>query len=133
MTTLSLLVAMLAAIPLVVEAQDMRPGRYKTVARMEIPGSMMETVNDEICVTRDNIDEFLARLGGDKDPECKIADLERGPGAISYKVICVHPGATTVHETNGKFSSDSFDFNLSPKNEKAMKLNIKGTRIGECK
>jgi Protein of unknown function (DUF3617) len=119
------------ALPLASQAQEMRPGHYKMTITTEIQGTKMPTMPEEDCVTKGDIDEGLARLG--KDAECKPSDIKRGAGTIAYKVTCVDLGKTSYGQTNGKYTADTFDFNMVIKEPLAMKMHVKGTRSGECK
>lgn len=129
----ALLILTLAAIPLAAGAQEMRPGRYKTSTRMEAPGRSLPPVNNEDCVTKRDIDEGLARFNGDEEAQCKATDIKRGAGTISYKVTCVEEGNKSSGEVNGKFTADSFDYNMVVNKPKPVTINVRGTRVGECK
>ena len=141
MTLLPARLALVVAVALVgasltASAQEMRPGRYKTTMKVEGAGQSLPVHVDEDCVTQRDIDEGLARLRGDEEAQCKQSDMKRGPGSVSYKMTCVDEGRKSTGEASGKFSADSFDFNMTLDNPQAggkpMRVNIRGTRVGEC-
>jgi hypothetical protein len=91
----------------------------------------MKPMPDEDCFTRKDIDDGLARATA-KDSTCKASDIKRGPGTIAYNMTCVEDGKKSTGTMAGKFTADSFDFNMTMSNPGA-KVNVKGTRVGECK
>jgi hypothetical protein len=123
----------IASIPIAAGAQEMRPGRYKTITRMEAPGRSLPPINNEDCVTKRDVDEGLARFQGDEESQCKASDIKRGAGTISYRMTCTEEGKKSTGEVNGKFTADSFDFNMVVNKVQTVKINVRGTRVGECK
>ena len=135
---LALLLALsLAGASLTAFAQEMRPGRYQTTLTTERAGQSVPANQDEDCVTQRDIDDSLARLRGDEEAQCKQSDIKRGPGTISYKMICVDEGRKYTGEASGKFTADSFVFNITLNSPQAggkpMRVNIRGNRIGDCR
>ena len=131
-----LLAVALGGASLTAAAQEMRPGRYKTALTMEMAGQSRPPQLHEDCVTQRDIDDGLARLRGDEEAQCKQSDVKRGPGTISYKMACVDEGRKSTGEASGKFGADSFDLTLTLNSPQAggkpMRVNIRGTRVGEC-
>jgi hypothetical protein len=128
-----LLATALASLPAM--SQEMRPGKYKTVTKMDMGGRAMPPQQDEDCVTKADIDEGLARMGHDKEATCKPSDIKRGPGTASYKVTCAEDGVKTTGEADIRMTPDSFDFNMTMKTPQMgpVKANVRGTRMGECR
>ncbi len=109
-------------------AQELRPGLYQQETRI---GTGRAEPSRE-CVTKKDIDEGLVNIGADKDDGCKPAGVKRGPGRVSYRMVCAE-GTT---EVQGTYSADSYEWvaTASPKGGGGpVRMVTRGKRIGECK
>lgn len=128
---LALLAAALCLACLPATAQEMRPGQYKTITTSSMGG---KPIQDADCVTKADIDQGLARMGQDKDSNCKATDIKRGPGTASYKLTCAEDGMKSTGDADIRMTADSFDYTIAMKGPMGpMKINVRGTRVGDCR
>jgi hypothetical protein len=118
-------------------AQDPRPGKYRSTMKSDMPGMAGKPMVDEDCISKKESDDGLTRLGIEKDTQCKVLDLKRTPGQVSYRLECVEDGRKSTVQANGKLAADAFDFTLvmtsAQMGPKPVTMNIQGKRIGDCK
>jgi hypothetical protein len=126
-----ILLAAALAIPAYAMADAMQPGLYR--ATIESPGEKPEKKED--CITQKDIDEGLTGLSGERSASCKVQDMKRGSGSVSYRSTCEEDGTKATTQVNGTFTRDSFDLNfaMSVNADPPIKFHMVGKRIGECK
>jgi len=133
----ALCVGFLCVVATTAMAQDPRPGKYRSTMKSDMPGMAGKPMVDEDCISKKEFEDGLTRLGIEKDTQCKVLDLKRAPGQVSYRLECVEDGRKSTVQANGKLAADAFDFTLVMTNAqmgpKPVTVNIQGKRIGECK
>lgn len=115
------------------DAQELRPGLYRQETVVNLPGAAARPQASQECVTKKDIDDGLVRLGQDKDDPCKVSDVKRGPGRVSYRTTC--EDSTT--QVEGTYTADAYEFtiNATPRGGggKAVRAVTRGKRTGDCK
>ena len=126
-----ILLAAALSFPAYAMAQAMQPGLYR--GTVESPGEKPE--KKEECITQKDIDEGLSGLNADSGASCKVQDMKRGPGSVSYRTVCADAGTKATTQVKGTFTRDSFDMDLamSVNADPPIKFHITGKRIGECR
>ena len=116
-------------------AAEMQPGMYATTATMELPGAAPKTFQDKDCITEKDLAGGLTRIGIESDTDCKVQNLVKGGGKISYRLQCEEDGKKQVSDVAGTYTADSFDFAIkaSGDNTPYKSMRVKGKRIGACK
>lgn len=131
------LVLLLLAFPLAATAQDLRPGRYRATMTSDLPALAGKPMVDEDCITQKDIDEGLAKVGIEKNSDCKVSALKRSPGRVSYQMTCEQDGMKSTGSVTGTFGGDAYDFTVVSTGPqfggKAMRMRIVGKRVGECR
>jgi hypothetical protein len=126
--------AILAAlVPAAAAAEDLQPGQYRATVTSDIPGDKPNT--DTHCVTQKDIDSGLQNVGSEKDPSCKTLDFKRGPGSVSYRMVCTGNGQPPTTQVAGTFTRDTFDMKIQMQVEpkgKPNNIRMVGKRIGAC-
>jgi hypothetical protein len=114
-------------------AQELKPGLYRQETVMNAPGVPARPLASQECVTKKDIDDGLVRLGQDKDDPCKVSDVKRGPGRVSYRMAC-EDSATQVE---GTYTADTYEFTINavPRagGGKTVRVVTRGKRAGDCK
>ena len=124
---------LVALVPAAAAAEDLQPGQYQTTITSDIPGDKTKT--DSHCVTQKDVDSGMTQLGVEKEQGCKTRDFKRGPGSVSYRVVCESGGQSNSMQMAGTFTRDTFDMKmqmqLDPKG-KPNTIRMVGKRIGAC-
>ena len=124
---------LLALLPAAAAAEDLQPGQYQTTITSDIPGDKTKT--DSHCVTQKDVDSGLTQLGVEKEQGCKTHDFKRGPGSVSYRVVCGSGAESNSMQMAGTFTRDTFDMKMQMQLEPKAKPNtihMVGKRIGAC-
>ena len=116
-------------------AQEMQPGTYETSVTIEMLNGPPGSFQDKDCVTAKEIAEGLTKIGIESDAECKVENLVKGGGKISYRLLCQEDGQKQIAAVSGTYRSDAFEFAVKPetRNTRFKSLRIKGRRVGICK
>jgi hypothetical protein len=91
---------------------------------------------DEDCVTQQDINDGLTKVGIEKDSSCKVENFKRSPGKVSFRQVCAENGSKSTNDVTGTMSGDAFDFqiisNSAQMGNKSFRTRIVGKRIGNC-
>jgi len=127
----------LGLLPAAVLAADnaMQPGMWEYQMKMEMPGMPMQMPPQTFqhCMTKQDVDKGeYGRNPRDKS-DCKVANMKRDPGKVSYDVVCTGEHAGKGH----------FDFTMTPTTltgggtmdmeGHSMKQTFSAKRVGDCK
>jgi hypothetical protein len=131
------IVLLLAAPVLAAQAQELKPGKYDIEFTSDLPALAGRKVKESECLTKKDIDGGLLKLGVDPDNKsCKVSDLRRSPGKVSFRVACTQEGRTSTGEASATYGADSFDFsvvNRTALQDKPFTHRKVGKRAGDCK
>ncbi len=125
------------AVPLAAGAQDLRPGQYRTTTTVDVPELTGKPMVEEDCITQKEIDEGLSKFGIEKDSGCKVSNLKRSPGKVSYRSECNEEGMKSTSTVSGTMGGDAFDFAVATTSKlsggKPIRARIVGKRVGTCR
>jgi hypothetical protein len=127
--------ALALASPLVASADDLQPGKYRQTMTSDMPGAGNKPLSGEECITQEDIDSGMSKVGLEQDTECKVLDLKRGAGSVSYRMRCEDEGKVSTAETQGTFTRDSYDFRIvwhAAGSTKSTTMRVVGKRVGAC-
>jgi len=131
------LLLVVVALPLAVAAQDLRPGQYRTTTTTDLPEMAGKPMVEEECVTQKDVDEGLSKIGIEKESGCKVSNMKRSPGKMSYQIACQEGGMKSAGNVSGSMGADAFDFVVEMRGAqtggKPMRTRIVGKRLGNCK
>jgi hypothetical protein len=119
----------------IASAQDMQPGMYSQNISLEPASGPARNFQDKECLTPKDVSDGLTRIGIESDTECKVQNLVKGGGKISYRLICEEDGKKLPSDVSGTYSTDSYDFvvrNTSGYGPYKV-IRVKGKRSGPCK
>jgi hypothetical protein len=130
------LIALLLLAPAGLEqGVNIKPGKYRVTATMDMPGMKMPSQTDEECITAADLKDFSKKL---IDPEmmegCKISNYQVAGNKLTFNVHCKEDDLEMNGTTEMTFAAESFTNLVTMKDNKGRVTTIKGsaTRIGEC-
>lgn len=125
------------ALPLAAAAQDLRPGQYRTTTTTDLPAMAGKPVVEEECFTQKDVDEGLSKFGIEKDSGCKVSNMKRSAGKVSYQIACQDGGIKSTANVSGSVGTDAFEFAIETSGGhtggKPVRTRIVGKRVGSCK
>jgi len=105
----AVLLAAVLALPAFAIASTLEPGMYRSTSQS--PGEKPDT--SEECVTQKDIDDGLSNLGLSKNDNCKVQDLKRGSGGVSYRMACSGNGMNLTSQVRIAFTRDTYEMNMA--------------------
>lgn len=116
-------------------AEDMQPGRYASSNVLELANGQKRVHPAEECITAKDIADGLTKVGIEGDADCKVQNLVKGNGKITYRLICEEDGKKQLSDVVGNVTANSYDFSVKAVTPgSAYKaITVTGKRIGACK
>ena len=122
-----------AAVPLLAQAINLRPGRYESVAEFEMPGGLkMPPQKDTQCITADDLKNFSKELT-EQMGECKVAENKITANRMTFSATCTQQQETMTVSADVTFTGDAYNGVIKAKG-KMGEMTIKTTakRLGDC-
>ena len=127
----------LLTIPLAAQAQALKPGKYEVTFTSDLPALAGKPVKEEECLTQKDVDTGFTKLGVDPDnASCKVSDLKRAPGSVSYRITCTAGDRKSTGEASATHGTETFDLkivNRTAQQPAPFTHRKVGKRVGECK
>ena len=126
--------AIAAALPAVVQAPLLRPGRYASTTEMELPGGQkMPTMKQEQCITADDLKDLSKKMLGKGMEGCKVSDYTTDARKITFTAQCTQSGVASSVAAEVAFTSDTYDAVMKMKGPKeTLTLKVAAKRTGDC-
>ena len=117
------------------DAQDMQPGMYASINAVELANGQKRAHPGEECITAKDIADGLAKVGIEGDADCKVQNLVKGNGKITYRLVCEEDGKKQLADVSGNYTANSYEFSIKAVTPGPgyKAINVTGKRIGECK
>lgn len=121
--------------PQLARAEEMQPGEYASTGVFESANGQKRTLQDRDCVTAKDIADGMTKLGIERDDVCKVQNLVKGNGKISYRLVCEEDGQKWSAEVVGTYTANSYEFAMKATSPGpgAKSINVTGKRLGPCK
>jgi hypothetical protein len=113
---------------------SLRPGRYETVAEIDMAGTKMPSQKGIQCITDDDLTTLSKKLIEQQFGEdCKVSDYKASGNKITFNTECKDEDAKTMN-VEMVFAAESFTLLIKSKDSSGQVMNIRSTakRTGEC-
>jgi hypothetical protein len=115
-------------------AEEMQPGQYASTNVVELVNGKKNTFQARECITAKDIADGLTKVGIESDGGCKVQDLVKGNGKITYRLICEEDGKKQLAEVVGTYTASSYEFAIKAAAPGAgyRSISVTGKRLGPC-
>ncbi len=115
--------------------QEMQPGLYASTTEIELANGKKQTNQDQDCITAKEIADGLTKIGIESDTDCKVQNLVKGSGKVTYRMACEDGSKKLLTDVVGTYTATSYDFTIKPVSSGAAikSMSVKGKRLGVCK
>ena len=138
--TLCVAIAVFACASAVAAQSPIRPGRWETVAQMEMPNMpvKMPEMKSTRCVTPEQAKDPASALprgpqdgrGGAND--CKVSDYKVSGKTVTWQMACTTPQPMTS-PGEMTFTDDTYTGTMKMNSPQGvMLMKVSGTRLGDC-
>jgi hypothetical protein len=116
-------------------AEEMQPGQYASTNVVEMANGQNRAFQLQECVTAKDIADGMTKVGIESDGDCKVQDLVKGNGKITYRLICEEDGKKQLAEVVGTYTANSYEFAIKATSPGSGYKSIRATgkRLGACK
>ena len=116
-------------------AEEMQPGQYASTNVIEMSNGQKRTFQERDCITAKDIAGGLTKIGLESDSDCKVQNLVKGNGKITYRMICEEDGKKQVAEVVGTYTANSYEFVIKAVSPGPgfKAISASGKRLGVCK
>jgi hypothetical protein len=115
---------------------NLRPGKYETIAQMDMPGSFkMEPQKETQCITNAEVKDFWKIVtDADEMKNCKMSDQKQSGNKVTFNLTCEEEGLKVITRSELTFAGDSFTGLMTSKSAEGHTMTIKTSakRVGEC-
>ncbi len=116
-------------------AAEMQPGEYASTNTVEMANGQKKTFPGQDCLTAKDIADGLTKVGIESDNDCKVQNLVKGNGKITYRLVCEEDGKKQLADVAGTYTANSYDFAIKSASPGAAfkSIHVAGKRLGACK
>ena len=128
--------AVAAGLPACSQSPTLRPGKYAVTSELEMSGGMkVPGVQQEQCITADDLKDFSKPMLSKEMESCKVSDYKADGSKITFNAQCNQGGVASTISAETTFTADAYNSLIKVKSpamggEMTMKATAK--RIGDC-